>query len=117
VFIEPGHCILEGEPQGKHRNLDGVVHGSWYMAILDSALGAAVVSTQDADHRTPSVTFECKFLRPALIGKTYRAESHLIKVGKMMGHARADLTEVETGKLVATATGSFAVISRQKPKK
>ena len=37
-----GRAVFEGEPQFRHYNPIGVVHGGFAMTLLDSALGCAV---------------------------------------------------------------------------
>ncbi|MFP5473926.1 MAG: PaaI family thioesterase, partial [Gammaproteobacteria bacterium] len=44
VLIEAvaGRAVFQGQPQVRHLNPLGTVHGGWFATLLDSALGCAV---------------------------------------------------------------------------
>ena len=48
IRIEHGLAIFQGRPEGKYYNPLGSIHGGWFAALLDSAVGCAVHSTLPA---------------------------------------------------------------------
>ena len=106
---------VEGEatftclPNESHYNPIGAVHGGLVCALLDSALGCAVHTTLSAGIGYTSIEIKVNYLRPV------RADSGLLtctgivsKTGKRVAFADGTVTD-DSGKLVATATGSLLV--------
>lgn len=111
VSFEKGHSVFEGEPEQAHMNMAGRVHGGWALTILDTSMGSAVLSAQDPGRVSTTATMESKFMRPVAMNRTYRCEGFVISSGKTLAHARSELTDIESGKIVATATGTFAILT------
>lgn len=114
VEFSDGHAVMEGTPLDAHRNMDGKIHGGWYMTILDSAMGMAIMSTCSEDQRAPSITLEYKFLRPLTVGTTYQAIGDVVNVGKTIAHATGKIVDPATGKVMGTSAGTFAITITQK---
>ena len=53
IAVEPGKATFQGTPQLKHYNPLGTVHGGWYAALPDSAVGCAVRTLMPAGRATP----------------------------------------------------------------
>ena len=105
-----GFSAFEGTPLALHQNLSTTIHGSWPMAILDSASVMAVVTTLPMGTLCATSTFEMKFHRPLQVNKRYRAEGRQISTGRTLGHAEGKLIEIGTGKLMASCTCSCSFI-------
>lgn len=112
VAVEKGQVVFEGSPSGHCRNPHGTIHGGWYLTILDGAMGLAVFSTQEAGKMSATATMESKIIRPLKIGGQYRATGQVMNAGRSMVHVEARLEDVESGKLMATATSTYAVLDR-----
>lgn len=64
----PGRARAHIDVDHRHLNPNGVVHGAVLFAMIDTAMGAAVVSTLDADHRCASIDVHLRFLAPVTSG-------------------------------------------------
>src|SRR2546427_3324460 len=87
IRIEPGLAVFQGRPQLKHYNPLGIVHGAWFAALLDSAVGCAVHSTLPAGKAYTTLEFHLNFVRALTdAGPLLRAEGKPIHCGP---HGRA----------------------------
>ncbi len=92
----------------KHRQANGVVHGSVVHALLDTSMGIEAFRAAD---RSPVATAEIsvRFLAPSFEG-TLSSQSRVIKAGKrtivLDGEVKCD------GKLVAVGQSTYMRISR-----
>jgi uncharacterized protein (TIGR00369 family) len=90
VEIGEGHAIFQGQPQLKHYNPLGTVHGGWYATLLDSAVGCAVHTAMPAGRAYTTAELSVNIVRAA---------SH------KSGPLRAIGTVVHAGRQLATAEG------------
>lgn len=92
----------------RHLNPNGVVHGAVLFAMVDTAMGAAALGVVPEGHLCASVEVHLRFLRPVATG-ALRAEVVVERAGRRIIHLSG---RVHTGDdtLVATATGTFAVL-------
>jgi acyl-CoA thioesterase len=90
-------------------NPNGVVHGAVLFAMVDTAMGAAIMSSLDEGLACASIEVHLRFLRTVSSGRL-TAESTVIKGGRRIVQLDSRVTD-DTGQLVASASGSFAVIS------
>jgi uncharacterized protein (TIGR00369 family) len=111
VEVEEGRAVFQGKPGEEHYNPIGVVHGGYAATLLDSALGCAVHTTLPAGAAYTTLTLEAKFVRPITrdTGEV-RAEADVIHRGRTQATAEARLTAVESGKLIAHATGTCLIL-------
>jgi uncharacterized protein (TIGR00369 family) len=101
---EPGRAVVQGIPLFAHYNPIGSVHGGWYCALLDTALGCAVHSTLPKGKGYTTLELKVNMIRP-LTEKTgpVRAEGRIVHSGNQTGISEASLFD-SNGKLYATAT-------------
>lgn len=92
----------------RHANPNGVLHGAILFALVDTTMGAA---TMDALGGRPcaSIEVQLRFVRPA-VGGVLRAETRVLRAGRRIVHLDSSVTDGD-GRLVATASGSFAVLT------
>ena len=111
VEVEPGRAVFEGEPGEEHYNPIGVVHGGYAATLLDSALGCAVHTTLEPGVGYTTLSLEVKLVRPitADIGRV-RAEGEVLYRGRRQATAQAQLTDAETGKLLAHGSATCLII-------
>jgi uncharacterized protein (TIGR00369 family) len=64
IEAEDGFVVFSAVPEEKHYNPHGSVHGAFATAILDSAMGLAVVTKLPAGIRQTTVEFKLSFTRP-----------------------------------------------------
>ena len=92
----------------RHMNPNGVAHGAVLFAMVDTAMGKATMAVVDEGCYCASIEVQLRFLRPGGVG-LHDAVATVVKPGRTIVHLSADITGPD-GRLVATATGTFAVI-------
>lgn len=92
----------------RHLNPNGVTHGAVIFTMVDTAMGKATMGVIDEGCWCASIEVQLRFLRPAGPG-LHEAVVRVIKPGRTIVHLSAEVNGPD-GKLVATATGSFAVL-------
>lgn len=104
VAVEKGLARFEGEPQLRHYNPIGVVHGGFAMTLLDSALGCAIHSTLAKGEAYTTLEIKVNLVRPitAQTGPVI-AEGRIVHRGRTVGTSEGDIKD-RTGKLYAHAT-------------
>lgn len=89
-------------------NPNGVAHGAVLFAMVDTSMGAATMSSLEAGQACASIEVHLRFLRPVASGRLV-ATSTVVKGGRRIVQLDSRVHD-SGGKLVATASGSFAVI-------
>ena len=92
----------------KHMNPHGVVHGAVIYALADTGMGAALYPTLEAGQACATIEIKISYFRPVSGGKL-RCATQVDKKGRNIAHLTSR-TELD-GKLVALATGSFAILA------
>ena len=89
-------------------NHSGFVHGGMISTLADSAMGRSVRTIKPGVVRAMSFDLKLNFITAAKIGETLRAKALVVHAGR-----RTVVTECRVegpdGKLVATASATFAV--------
>lgn len=102
--MAPGLAVFQGRPQRRHYNPMGTVHGGWFAALLDSAVGCAVHSTLPAGKGYTTLEIKVNLIRPLSdLVPLVRAEGTVIHVGRQVGTAEGRIVGPD-GKLYAHAT-------------
>jgi uncharacterized protein (TIGR00369 family) len=111
VELDEGRAAFEGEPGEEHYNPIGVVHGGYASTLLDSALGSAVHTTLPKGSAYTTQTIEAKFVRPITRDTgAVRVEAEVVHRGRRQAVAEAKLTAADSGKLLATGTGTHLIL-------
>jgi uncharacterized protein (TIGR00369 family) len=102
--VERGRAVFTGEPQLRHYNPIGSVHGGFAMTLLDSALGCAVHTMLDKGESYTTLEIKVNLVRP-LTTETgpVRAEGRIIHRGRTVATSEGDIKD-SGGKLYAHAT-------------
>jgi uncharacterized protein (TIGR00369 family) len=99
-------------PTDDMANHSGFVHGGMITALADSAMGRSLRTLQPGVARAMSFDLKLSFISAAKVGETLRATGRVVHAGR-----RTAVTECRVegpgGRLVATASGTFA-ITREK---
>jgi len=106
--IEPGHAEAAVAIDERHLNPNGVAHGSVVFAMVDTAMGAAVMSLLDDGKACTTTDIHVRFTRPATTGRIV-ADTVVVKPGRTLMLLESKVRD-ERGRMVATATGAFMVI-------
>lgn len=109
--VGPGIATFTLEVGPAHHNPLGLVHGGVLMALADSAMVYAMVSTLGEDETFTTVESKINFLRPVFSGKL-RCVARVDQRGRTIAYAVADVYN-EEGKVVAKAVGTNLVIRRE----
>jgi uncharacterized protein (TIGR00369 family) len=112
IHVEPGLAVFQGRPNQRHYNPLGAVHGGWFAALLDSAVGCAVHSTLPAGKSYTTLELKLNMVR-ALTDAVplVRAEGKIIHGGRQVATAEGRLVGPD-GKLYAHATTTCLIFDR-----
>jgi uncharacterized protein (TIGR00369 family) len=104
IEVAYGHAVFQGRPGLQHYNPLGSVHGGWFAALLDSALGCAVHTTLPCGKGYTTAELKINIVRP-LTDKVplVRATGNVIHLGSRMATADGRLTGPD-GRLYAHAS-------------
>lgn len=104
-----GQVILEvGE---NHLNPNGVAHGAVAFAMMDTAMGAAVMTMVPEGDLCATIELHSRFHRPVGPGPLV-AKASVLTPGRRVVQVEARTVDGE-GRLVASATASFAVLRQR----
>ena len=104
VHMEPGVAVFQGQPQLRHYNPLGTVHGGWFCTLLDSAVGCAVHTTLPAGKGYTTLEIKVNMLRALTAAvPLVRAEGRVIHAGRQVATAEGRIVGPD-GKVYAHAT-------------
>ena len=104
----PGHASASVELHDRHHNPNGVAHGAVLFAMVDTAMGKATMEVLADGLACASIEVQLRFLRPVSTG-TIEAEATVVKKGRSIVFLEGRVHDGD-GTLVATASGTFAVL-------
>lgn len=92
VEVDAGRAVFQGRPHARFYNPMGSVHGGWYAALLDSAVGCAVHSGLPAGRAYSTLELKVNMVR-ALSDRVplVRAEGQVIHAGRQVATAEGRL--------------------------
>jgi uncharacterized protein (TIGR00369 family) len=103
-----GTATVEMTPTDEMANTSGFVHGGIISTLADSAMGRSVHTLKPGVIRAMSFDLKLNFINAAKIGERLRATGKVIHAGRRTAVTECRV-EDRNGKLVATASGTFAV--------
>jgi len=103
-LVEKGRVQFTSDPQPRHYNPIGSVHGGLALTLLDSALACAIHSTLSKGEAYTSVEIKANFVRP-LTAQTgpIVAEGRVLHRGRSIATSEGEIKD-RAGKLYAHAT-------------
>ena len=114
TLVEPGIVEITLPYRSDLAQQHGYLHAGIVTTIADSAAGYAAYSLMPPGAEVLSVEFKVNLLRPAR-GKSFLARADVIKPGRTLTVARADVFGVaETGERELVATMLATIICLQK---
>jgi len=109
-----GYVTVTGKVELRHLNINGVVHGGVYATILDTAMGAAVVSVLGETETTATTSLYVEFLRAAREGETLTARGDVLRRGRHIAFAEGNLYGAD-GRRFSQARGTWYIWSQEEP--
>jgi uncharacterized protein (TIGR00369 family) len=106
-----GFVTVTGKVEERHLNINGVVHGGVYATILDTAMGAAVVSMLSESETTATTSLYVEFLRAAREGETLTARGDVLRRGRHIAFAEGNLFGSD-GRRFSQARGTWYIWSQ-----
>src|SRR5262245_51786180 len=103
--MEGGSAEATLELGPHHLNNRGVVHGGVLTALLDTVLGAAVISSIPKEWWCATTSLSTQFLEGVGEGKLL-ATGRVLRRGRHVAFADGEVHDL-TGRLIATAQGSW----------
>lgn len=104
IEAEDGRVVFGGIPEEKHYNPGGTVHGAFSAAMLDSAMGCAVLSALPVGVEHTTVEFKLNLVRPMSAGMgEVRAEGWIVHRGRT-SRRRRDAYSIRPANYSPTAT-------------
>ena len=105
-----GTCTVTGRVEPRHLNINSVVHGGVYATILDTAMGAAVLSVLGPGETAATTSLYVEFLRAAREGDTLTARGEVLRRGRHLAFAEGNLFG-EDGHRLSQARGTWYIWS------
>ncbi len=109
-----GFVTVTGRVERRHLNINGVVHGGVYATILDTSMGAAVVSVLNETETTATTSLYVEFLRAAREGETLTARGEVLRRGRHIAFAEGNLYGSD-GRRFSQARGTWYIWSQDEP--
>ena len=103
-----GTATVDMRPTEDMANHSGFVHGGMISTLADSAMGRSVRTIKPGVVRAMSFDLKLNFITAAKIGETLRAKARVVHAGRRTVVTECRI-EAPDGKLVATASATFAV--------
>jgi acyl-CoA thioesterase len=97
----------------QHLNPNGVIHGGVAFSLMDTAMGAAAMTVVPEGGMCVTIEVQARFHAGASSG-VLLAEATILSAGRRVIHLSSRTTD-GNGRLIASATGSFAVIEIRTP--
>jgi uncharacterized protein (TIGR00369 family) len=88
-------------------NKRGVAHGGVLASLLDSVMGAAVVSAIAVEEWCGTVQLNIQFLSPG-VGASLQGRARMVKRGRHVAFARGEIVDAR-GEVIATGEGTWYV--------
>src|SRR5688572_33482326 len=84
--VAPGHVRCRLATAERHRNLQGVVHGSVTIALLDTAMGHAMTGLLGAGEFCSTTQLSVQFVKAAWPGATLEADGVVTRRGRRIAY-------------------------------
>jgi uncharacterized protein (TIGR00369 family) len=103
-----GVAVVDMKATENMANHSGFVHGGIISALADSAMGRSLRTLKPGVARAMSIDLKLSFINAAKIGEDLRGVGKVVHAGRRTAVTECRI-EGTGGRLVATASGTFAV--------
>lgn len=113
VDLEPGKAIARApyKPETIGDIETGIIHGGVVTALLDNVSGVAVIAGLSEMKSTATLDLRIDYMRPAEVGRDIIAEAECYHMTRTVAFTRAWAYHESRERVIATASGSFALNS------
>lgn len=106
VSIDAEHALMR-MPLGDHlARVGGIVSGQALAALADTTMVFAAIAQAGSPRMFATTDLHTQFLRPG-VGTAILCRATVVKAGRALTFARADMTQEDDGKVISTATATF----------
>lgn len=109
--IGEGRAMFKGTPLFDYTNPMGGVHGGWYGAVLDSALGCSVMTMVPKGSWYTTLEYKVNITRALPVGMEIECIGLVQHTGRSTAVASAEIRGVVDGKLYATGTTTCIIMT------
>ncbi len=109
--VKLGYVEYDIQPDDRHLNLQGGIHGGFSATVLDSATGAAVHTKMDAGVKFATIDLNVKMLKAMQSGQHYIAIGEVIRTGRTLLTAEARIVDYH-GEVYAFGSASLLITHR-----
>lgn len=106
--IDPTHALIRMPLTDQLARMGGIVSGQALAALADTSMVLATIAHQGAFKPFATTNLDTQFLRPG-VGTAILCRAEVVRAGRALVFARAEMSEETSSKLVATATATFYV--------
>jgi uncharacterized protein (TIGR00369 family) len=108
LSLEPGHVRVRYTAKTEFANPQGAIQGGLLAAMLDDAMGPALVAMLEPGLFATTVELKVNFVRPATAGRLI-ARGRVVHRGRSIAFLEGRL-ETADGELVATSTATARIV-------
>jgi uncharacterized protein (TIGR00369 family) len=112
VTLDDGRARFDATVRPEHLNPFGLVHGGMIYSLVDTAMGAALVTRLERNERCATLEIKIHYLAPVTEGEL-RAEAWVLERSQRISVLEAKVHD-DADRLVAVALGSFYIQARSK---
>ncbi|KAK7070024.1 Acyl-coenzyme A thioesterase 13 [Halocaridina rubra] len=110
VSAGDGKCTAEMTVDEEHQNRQGTLHAGLTTTLVDIVSANAYFSTKPEDvHMPVSVDINVVFMNAAKVGTHIVIEADTLKMGKKFAFYKVDISNKDTGMLIATGSHTLYV--------
>lgn len=110
LTVEDGRVVFSGNPEFGAMNPSGAVHGGWYGALLDSALGCAVMTKVPQGSVYTTLEYKVNITRAIPVGTEVQCEALVDHAGRSTSVAHGTIRGAEDGKVYATGSTTCIIM-------
>lgn len=104
--IDAEHALIK-MPLGDHLSrVGGIVSGQALAALADTSMVLAAIAHAGELKLFATTDLHTQFLRPG-VGSAVLCRAQVVRAGRALSFARAEMSEADSGKAIATATATF----------
>jgi len=104
--IDPDHALIRMPLTDQLARQGGIVSGQALAALADTSMVLAAIAHVGEFKPLATTNLDTQFLRPGT-GTAILCHARVVRAGKALIFAQADMREESSGKIVATATATF----------